>query len=154
MFEARIRELGIELGDAPSPAAAYVPARRIGDLVYTSGSGANRGGVRHHVGRVGSDVSLEDAQESARLAALNCLAAARSAMGSLDAVDAIVKVVGYVRSAPDFDRQHLVVNGASELLFEIFDDAGRHARAAVGVNELPFGISVEIEMIIAVKEGA
>lgn len=150
MIEDRARELGIEIPKAPQPQASYVPAKRAGDLVYTSGMGAIRGGERQYCGRVGADVSVEDAYQSARYAALNCLAALREGLGSLDTVAGVTKVTGYIRSAPDFSEQHKVLNGASDLLIELFEERGRHTRSAIGVSELPFGISVEVEMIARV----
>ncbi|MQB01651.1 MAG: RidA family protein [Actinobacteria bacterium] len=150
MIENRAKQLGVEIPKPPEPQASYVPTKRVGDLVYTSGMGAIRGGERQYCGRVGEDVSVEGAYQSARYATLNCLAALREAIGSLDTVAGIMKVTGYVRSAPGFCEQHKVLNGASDLLVELFEERGRHTRSAIGVSELPFGISVEVEMIASV----
>jgi enamine deaminase RidA (YjgF/YER057c/UK114 family) len=147
---ARLAELGIELPPVSPPLAAYVPARRTGSLVYTSGQLPMVAGALPQTGKVGASVSPEDAARLARIAALNALAAVHDLVG-LDAVTQIVKVVGFVASAPDFTGQPGVVNGASELLGEVFGDAGRHARAAVGVAVLPLDAPVEIELIVEVR---
>src|SRR5215210_4268286 len=139
--EERMQELGVELPEVPRPAASYVPAVRAGNLVFTAGQ------IRI-TGKVGDAVSLEEAQHAARLCALNALAAAASEAGGLDRISRIIKVVGYVASAPGFNGQPQVVNGASDLLGEIFGENGHHARSAVGVVELPLGVPVEIEMIV------
>jgi enamine deaminase RidA (YjgF/YER057c/UK114 family) len=148
MFEQRARELGIVFAEAPKPAASYVPAVRVGDLVYTSGMSSVQNGQRTFLGRVGAEVSLEEAVHASRLCVLNCLAAVRQLAGSLDQVKRIVRVTGYVRSADGFSEQHKVLNGASDFLEELFGEHGKHARSAIGVNELPFGISVEVELIV------
>jgi enamine deaminase RidA (YjgF/YER057c/UK114 family) len=152
MIEKRVEELGIDFPKAPEPKASYIPANRIGNFVYTSGMSSIQNGVRTYVGRVGEDVTVEDAYQSARLCAINCLAAIRENVGSLDKINRIVKVNGYVRSAYGFNEQHKVLNGASDLLEQLFGERGKHARTAVGVNELPFGISVEVEMIVEIDE--
>jgi enamine deaminase RidA (YjgF/YER057c/UK114 family) len=144
---ARLTELGITLPPVAAPLAAYVPARRSGQLVYTSGQLPFVGGALPQTGKVGAAVSAEDAAGLARIAALNGLAAIDALVG-LDAVAAVVKVVGYVASAPDFTGQPAVVNGASGLLGEVFGDAGAHARAAIGVAVLPLDAPVEIELIV------
>jgi len=148
--EKKLRELGVELPEVPKPVAAYVPAVRSGRFVYVSGQLPLKDGRLTATGKVGADVSPEEAKEAARVAAINALAALRSVAGSLDAVVRIVKVTGYVASAPGFTGQPGVVNGASELLKEVFDEAGAHARAAVGVAELPLGAPVEVELIAEV----
>jgi len=152
--EARLKELGLELPEVPKPVAEYVPAKRVGDLVYVSGQGPIRDGEPVYVGRVGAEVSLEDAYKAAQLCALNCLAAVKSVVGSLDAVEEIVQVRGFVNSAPNFYDQSRVVNGASDLLVKLFGDRGRHARAALGASNLPGNIAVEIEMVVRVSGGA
>jgi|YelNatPaOPRAMG01_1025707.scaffolds.fasta_scaffold07493_4 enamine deaminase RidA (YjgF/YER057c/UK114 family) len=153
-IEARLRELGLELPPVPVPVAEYVPAKRVGDLVYVSGQGPIRDGKPVYVGRVGAEVSLEEAYKAAQLCALNCLAAVKSVVGSLDAVEEIVQVRGFVNSAPDFHDQPRVVNGASDLLVKLFGDRGRHARAALGTSNLPGNIPVEIEMLVRVSRRA
>ena len=152
--EARLKKLGLELPEVPKPVAEYVPAKRVGDLVYVSGQGPIRDGEPVYVGRVGAEVSLEDAYKAAQLCALNCLAAVKSVVGSLDAVEEIVQVRGFVNSAPNFYDQSRVVNGASDLLVKLFGDRGRHARAALGASNLPGNIAVEIEMVVRVSGGA
>ena len=146
--QERMQELGLELPQVPMPAASYVPAVRTGNLVFTAGQVSFEGGEIHVTGKVGDAVSLEEAQHAARLCALNALAAAASEAGGLDRISRIIKVVGYVASAPGFNGQPQVVNGASDLLGEIFGENGHHARSAVGVAELPLGVPVEVEMIV------
>ena len=146
--QERMQELGLELPQVPSPAGSYVPAVRTGNLVFTSGQVSFEDGEIHVTGKVGDAVSPEEAQHAARLCALNALAAAASEAGGLDRISRIIKVVGYVASAPGFNGQPQVVNGASDLIGEIFGENGHHARSAVGVAELPLGVPVEIELIV------
>ncbi len=146
--QERMQQLGLELPQVPMPAASYVPAVRTGNLVFTAGQVSFEDGEIHVTGKVGDAVSLEEAQHAARLCALNALAAAASEAGGLDRISRIIKVVGYVASAPGFNGQPQVVNGASDLLGEIFGENGHHARSAVGVVELPLGVPVEVEMIV------
>ncbi len=146
--EARLKALGIELPEAPKPAANYVTACRSGSLVFLSGQGPIVDGKVVWQGRVGAELSEEDGYRAARLTVLNSLAILRQELGSLDAVTRIVKLLAWVRSAEGFQRQHMVVNGASDLLVEVFGPRGRHARSAVAAHELPFGIAVEIEMVV------
>ncbi len=145
---ARLTELGLTLPPVTKPVASYVPAAVTGNLVFTSGQLPFADGALPATGKVGSEVSPADAQRFARTCALNALAAAESVIGSLDRVTRIVKVVGFVASAPDFTGQPAVVNGASDVLGEIFGDAGRHARSAVGVAVLPLDAPVEVELIL------
>jgi len=144
----RLTELGLALPPVVPPVAAYVPAVITGNLVYTSGQLPMVGGVMPAVGKVGAEVGADEAQEYARICALNALAAADSVIGSLDRVTRVVKVVGFVASAPDFTGQPGVINGASQLLGEVFGDAGKHARSAVGVAVLPLDAPVEVEIIL------
>ncbi len=144
----RLAELGLALPPVVPPVAAYVPAQVTGNLVYTSGQLPMIGGVLPATGKVGAEVGADEAKEFARVCALNALAAVDDVIGSLDRVTRVVKVVGFVASAPDFTGQPGVVNGASELLGEIFGDAGRHARSAVGVAVLPLDAPVEVELIL------
>jgi enamine deaminase RidA (YjgF/YER057c/UK114 family) len=146
---ARLAELGIELPEVVTPLAAYVPAVRTGDLVYTSGQLPMVAGELVRTGKVGGPVSPEDAKALARVCALNALAAVHALVG-VDAVTRVVKVVGFVASAPGFNGQPGVVNGASALFGEVFGDAGAHARSAVGVSELPLDAPVEVELIVEV----
>ncbi len=144
----RLAELGLALPPVAKPVAAYVPATVTGNLVYTSGQLPMMEGVLPAVGKVGAEIGADEAKEFARICALNALAAAESVIGSLDRVTKVVKVVGFVASTPDFTGQPGVVNGASELLGEVFGDAGRHARSAVGVPVLPLDAPVEVELIL------
>lgn len=146
---ARLAELGLELPAVAAPVAAYVPAVRTGDLVYTSGQLPFVDGQLAATGKVGEAVDPDTAKDLARTCALNALAAVDGLVG-LDAVVRVVKVLGFVASAPGFTGQPGVVNGASELLGDVFGDAGKHARSAVGVAELPLGAPVEVELIVEV----
>lgn len=143
---ARLAELGIELPAVAAPVAAYVPAVAHGGLVYTSGQLPFVDGALPAVGKVGAEVSAEDAKTYARTCALNALAAAADAVGGIDRIAGVLRVGGFVASAEGFTGQPGIVNGASEVLGEIFGEAGRHARAAVGVAELPLGSPVEVEV--------
>jgi enamine deaminase RidA (YjgF/YER057c/UK114 family) len=146
---AKLAELGIELPDVVPPLAAYVPAVRTGNLVYTSGQLPMQAGSLLQAGKVGAAVTPEDGKALARVCALNALAAVNSLIG-IDSVIRVVKVVGFVASAPGFNGQPGIINGASELLGEVFGDAGAHARSAVGVSELPLDAPVEVEVIFEV----
>jgi enamine deaminase RidA (YjgF/YER057c/UK114 family) len=145
----RLGELGIELPEVAKPLASYVPAVRAGDLVYTSGQLPMQAGELAATGKLGADVSPEQGKALARICALNALAAVDSLVG-IDAVTRVVKVVGFVASAPGFNGQPGVVNGASDLLAEVFGDRGSHARSAVGVSELPLDAPVEVELVVEV----
>lgn len=145
------RALAIGLPDVAAPGGNYVGARRVGDLVYTSGAGPLRPDGSFVTGKVGAEVTLEQAYKAARLTGLQLLAVLREELGSLDRVRSIVKVLGMVNVAPGFDDTPGVINGCSDLLVEVFGDAGRHARSAVGMAVLPFGLSVEIELIAEVR---
>jgi enamine deaminase RidA (YjgF/YER057c/UK114 family) len=146
---SRLTELGIDLPAVVAPLAAYVPAVRTGNLVYTSGQLPMIDGALPATGKVGAAVTAEEAKDLARVCALNALAAVHALVG-IDAVARIIKVVGFVASAPGFNGQPGVVNGASELFGEVFGDAGAHARSAVGVSELPLDAPVEVEIIVEV----
>lgn len=146
----RLRELGITLPSVASPAGAYIPARRTGDLVFTSGQVPFVDGKIAAVGKVGAEIDADEAYRLARICVLNALAAVDAVVG-LDAVTGVVKVVGFVASAPGFTGQPGVVNGASDVLGEIFGEAGQHARSAVGVAELPLGVPVEVELVVEVS---
>jgi len=150
---ARLKELGLELPPVATPVAAYVPAVRSGDYVYTSGQIPMVNGQLQATGLVGGEVSAEQAKALARICALNALAAVDSVVG-LDQVVRVVKVVGFVASADGFTGQPGVVNGASELLGAVFGEAGRHARSAVGVAMLPLGAPVEVEILVEVSPQA
>ena len=148
--EERLADLGLTVPDVAKPVAAYVPALRSGNHVFTSGQLPMRDGELMLTGKVGGEVTQEEAVECARQCALNALAAVRAEVGELSAVKRIVKVVAFVASTPDFTGQPLVANGVSELLGEVFGEAGRHARSAVGVNVLPLDSPVEVELVVEV----
>ncbi len=148
----RLAALGLALPPVAAPVAAYLPAVRTGGFVYTSGQLPTVDGKLPAVGKVGGEVSAADAAGMARTCALNALAAAAAAAGGLDAIRRIVKVTGFVASAPGFNGQPQVVNGASELLIEVFGEDGRHARSAVGVAELPLDAPVEVELIAEIRD--
>ena len=150
--EERLAELGLTLPDVVPPVAAYVPAVRTGNLVFTAGQLPMRDGQLIATGAVGGSVTPDRATECARQCALNALAAVRAEVGSLSAITRVVKAVVFVASTTDFTGQPVVANGASELLGEVFGDAGRHARSAVGVAELPLGAPVEVELIVEIGE--
>lgn len=151
--ERRLQELGIELPPPPKPVASYVPAVQVGTLLFMSGNGPLRAGKPLMQGRLGETLTVEQGMDAARLTMLNLLSTLRDALGSLDRVERIVKLLAFVNSAPDFTQQPTVINGASELLVQIFGERGRHARSAIGTSVLPFGIPVEIEMIVEVRPG-
>lgn len=148
-FHARLRELGYELPGVAKPLASYVPAVRVGDQVWTSGQLPLVEGALPLTGKVGAEVTTEQAQEQARIAALNALAAIDAEVG-LDNVSRVVKIVGFVASDPAYADQPVVINGASDLIGEVFGDAGKHARSAVGVAVLPKNAPVEIELIVEI----
>jgi len=148
-FHARLRELGYELPGVAKPLASYVPAVRVGDQVWTSGQLPLVEGALPLTGKVGAEVTTEQAQEQARIAALNALAAIDAEVG-LDNVSRVVKIVGFVASDPAYVDQPVVINGASDFIGEVFGDAGKHARSAVGVAALPKNAPVEIELIVEI----
>jgi enamine deaminase RidA (YjgF/YER057c/UK114 family) len=149
--EARLKQLGIVLPSVPNPVANYVPYRIVNNLLYLSGQGPRdeNGGLM--TGKVGGEVTLDEAYKRARRVGLGLLSAAREALGSLDRVDFVVKLLGMVNAVPEFKDQPKVINGCSDLFVEVFGDAGKHARSAVGMGSLPNQISVEIEAILAIK---
>ncbi|MBN6055891.1 RidA family protein [Nonomuraea sp. RK-328] len=149
--EQRLAELGLTLPEVVAPLAAYVPAVRTGDLVYTSGQVPMVEGKLPLVGKLGAELTVDEGREMARICALNALAALKSEVGDLGRIVRIVKAVVFVASAPDFTGQPQVANGASELLAEVLGDAGRHARSAVGVASLPLDAPVEVELIAEVS---
>ena len=148
-FHARLQELGYELPGVAKPLASYVPAVRVGDQVWTSGQLPLVEGALPLTGKVGAEVTTEQAQEQARIAALNALAAIDAEVG-LDNVSRVVKIVGFVASDPSYADQPVVINGASDFIGEVFGDAGKHARSAVGVAALPKNAPVEIELIVEI----
>ena len=150
-FETRLTELGIALPSAPKPVATYIPAVRAGDLLFLSGTGPFKDGKIVFVGKLGKDLTVEQGYDAARLTLLNALAMARQEIGTLDRVVRIVRLTGHVASAEGFTKQPAVINGASDLLVQIFGEAGRHARLALGAAELPLNMCIELELILQVK---
>ena len=149
--ETRLKELGIVLPSLGTPVANYLPYRLAGNILYLAGQGPRDESGKQLTGKLGKDISIEEGYRRARLVGLGLLAAMRDALGSLDQVDYIVKLLGMVNAVPDFNDSPKVINGCSDLFVEVFGDAGRHARSAVGNVMLPNQISVEIEGIVAVK---
>ena len=150
--EARLKQLGITLPPVPKPVANYVPYRIAGNLLFLAGQGPRDANGVNLTGKVGVEVSVEEAYKRARLVGLGLLAATREALGSLDRVEAVLKLLGMVNAVPDFKDHPKVINGCSDLFVEVFgDQIGKHARSAVGMGSLPNQISVEIEGIIAIK---
>lgn len=147
--EQKLKELGLELPNAPTPVATYVSFKRAGDIVYLSGQGPKRADGTYPTGKVGADVSIEEAYEHARQTGLGLLAAMRNAAGSLDKVE-VLKLLGMVNAAPDFSDHPKVINGCSDLFVAVLGENGRHARSAVGMGSLPNRMTVEIEAIIRV----
>jgi enamine deaminase RidA (YjgF/YER057c/UK114 family) len=150
--EARLAELGITLPEPPSPVANYVNGVRTGNLIFLAGKGPKRPDGSELHGKLGAGVSIEEGYEGARLTAINQLAVLKAMLGNLDRVVRVVKVLGMVNSDPDFVEQPAVINGFSDLIVDVFGERGRHARAAVGMASLPRGQSVEIEMIVEVRD--
>jgi enamine deaminase RidA (YjgF/YER057c/UK114 family) len=151
MIEIQLQALGINLPVAPNPLAAYVPAKKVGKLIFTAGQLPMINGELISKGLLGQDVEIEEAIKAARICTINALAAIQGIIGDLDQIKQIVRVVGYVASVSTFTQQPAVVNGASELLLEIFGENGKHARSAVGMAVLPLNASVEIELTVEVK---
>lgn len=149
--EDRLAGLNLALPEPPKPVGNYLPAAQVGNLVFTSGQTARINGVRRYVGTVGKEVTPEEAYLSARDAALNCLACVKQAVGSLDRVKRVVKVLGFVNCVEGYDQQPAAIDGASDLLERLFGEAGRHARSAVGLRALPSNVSVELELIVEVN---
>ena len=149
--EARLKELGIVLPSIPKPVANYLPYRLAGNVLYLSGQGPRDENGKQLTGKVGGGISIEEGYRRARIVGLGLLAATRDALGSLDRVDFVVKLLGMVNATPDFNDSPKVINGCSDLFVEVFGEAGRHARSAVGLAELPFDIAVEIELIARLR---
>jgi enamine deaminase RidA (YjgF/YER057c/UK114 family) len=151
-IDARLRELGIELPSASTPGANYVPFVRTGNLLVITGQLSQWNGERRFVGKLGREFEIEDGKKAARLSALNLIAHARVALGGdLDKIAHTVRLAGYINGTPEFIAQSQVMNGASDLFVEIFGEAGRHTRIAVGVNALPYNVAVEVEAMFEVK---
>ncbi len=145
----RMKELGLELPPRRS-AGSYVAAVQVGELIFTSGAGPTKADGTLITGKVGGDIDIPTATEAARLCALSCLASLNEVLGDLERIVGFVKLLGFVNSAPGFNQQHVIMNGASDLLISIFGESGRHARSAVGMAELPMNIAVEVELIARV----
>jgi len=151
-IEGKINEMGIKLPEVAKPLYSYVPFRRVGNLIYISGQDCRVNGKLKYEGKVGRDVTEKEACDAARITAINLIAVLKSAIGNLDKVVKIVNLHGFVNSSDGFVRQPTVINGASDLLLEVFGEKGKHSRCALSANELPFNTPVEIEMIVEVKE--
>ena len=149
-IEKRLEELGITLPQAATPVANYVTTVQTGNLVFTSGHGPGTGEGKIYKSQLGTDAEIEDGYQSARQVAIGLIGTLKQALGDLDRIRQIVKVVGFVNSAPTFTDQPAVVNGASDLFVEVFGDKGKHTRSAVGMSQLPGGIPVEIEMVVEI----
>ena len=148
----RLRQLGIELPEPSKPGANYVPSVRTGNLIFLTGQLSQWNGERRFIGKLGREFGVEEGQQAARLCALNLVAQLRAALeGDLDRVVRCVRIAGYVNSMPDFVAQSQVINGASDLFVEVFEDAGRHTRMAVGVSALPYDVAVEVEGVFEVR---
>jgi len=150
-IESKLKELGFALPNPPKPVAAYLPAVQVGNLLFLSGTTCYENGKYLYTGRVGAELTMEQGYLAARQAMLNLLSVVKAELGDLDRVERVIKVNGYVNSAPDFDRQPAVINGASELLVKVFGSRGKHARTSIGVSDLPGHIPVEIEMVVQVR---
>jgi enamine deaminase RidA (YjgF/YER057c/UK114 family) len=150
-IEARIKELGIEMPNATKPVANFVPCVQTGNTLFVSGQVSSWNGEYRHIGKVGREISLEEAQKAARVCALNVLAQSRAHLGDLDRITRIVMVQGFVNAVPEFTDHPRVINGASDILVEIFGEAGKHARFALGAGSLPFNVAVEIAAVLEVR---
>jgi len=150
-IEQALEKLGFLL-PTPKPVAAYIPAVRVGELVFTAGQGPTVGGVPMFTGKLGRELTEEQGYKAAQLCVVNCLACVKSVIGDLDKVEQVVKLLGFVACVDGFTRQPWVMNGASELLITLYGDRGRHARSAVGTNQLPLDIPVEVEIIVRVRD--
>ncbi|MBD1382025.1 RidA family protein [Metabacillus arenae] len=151
-IEARIKELNIVLQEVNTPKFSYIPVNQTGNLVYTSGQDCRVNGELILKGKLGKDLTIEEGQKAARQCVINCLSVLKWHLGSLDRVKKIVKLLGFVQSEEGFKDQPYVMNGASDLLIDVFGEKGKHARSAIGTNELPFDTPVEIEIIVEVEE--
>ena len=150
IVEKKIEELGINLPERSPPGAMYIPVKQLGNALFVSGQVPFVDGVMQYPGHVGEEITLEQAQEAARICIINMLAAVRYHLGDLDKVKNVVKLQAFVNSKTGFNQQHIVVNAASQLLYDVFGEAGRHARTAVGTNQLPMDAPVEIEAIFEI----
>ena len=149
--EQRLGQMGLVLPPVPSPVANYVPFRLYGSMLYLSGQGPKRADGTYRKGRLGRDISIEDAYAEARLTGLQLLAVAKAAIGNLSRIEAVIKLLGMVNAEPDFADHPKVINGCSDLFVEVLGDAGRHARSAVGMGSLPNAMAVEVEAVLAIR---
>ena len=150
-IEQELEKLGFVL-PTPKPVAAYIPAVRVGELVFTAGQGPTVGGVPKFTGKLGRELTEEQGYKAAQLCVVNCLACVKSVIGDLDKVEQVVKLLGFVACVDGFTRQPWVMNGASELLITLYGDRGKHARSAIGTNQLPLDIPVEVEIVVRVRD--
>ncbi|MDG2102029.1 MAG: RidA family protein [Dehalococcoidia bacterium] len=150
-FEDKLKELGIELNSPPSPVANYIPVQQTGNLIYLSGQGPRDKSGNFITGKVGEDITADEAYDLAKNTAINLISVMKSYLGSLDRIEKIVKVLGMVNSTSDFKDHPKVINGCSDFFVEVFGEKGRHARSAVGMGSLPNNMAVEIEIIVEVK---
>ena len=150
-IENKLKEMEIEIPDVPKPAASYIPAVQTGNLIFTAGQGCKRDGILIYKGKLGKDLNVKEGYEAAKVSIINCLAILKGHLGDLDRIKKIVKLLGIVASADGFDQQSYVIDGASDFLIEALGEKGKHSRSVIGVNELPFGTPVEIEMIVEVE---
>jgi|TARA_B110000116_G_scaffold16650_1_gene13477 enamine deaminase RidA (YjgF/YER057c/UK114 family) len=150
-FEDKLKELGVELNSPPSPVANYIPVQQTGNLIYLSGQGPRDKSGNFITGKVGEDISADEAYDLAKNTAINLISVMKSYLGSLDRIEKIVKVLGMVNSTPDFKDHPKVINGCSDFFVEVFGEKGRHARSAVGMGSLPNNMAVEIEIIVEVN---
>ena len=150
-FEDKLKELGIELNSPPSPVANYIPVQQTGNLIYLSGQGPRDKSGNFITGKVGEDISADEAYDLAKNTAINLISVMKSYLGSLDRIEKIVKVLGMVNSTSDFKDHPKVINGCSDFFVEVFGEKGRHARSAVGMGSLPNNMAIEIEIIVEVK---
>jgi len=150
-IERELERMGFVL-PTPKPVAAYIPAVRVGELVFTAGQGPTVDGKPMFTGKLGRELTEEQGYKAAQLCAVNCLACVKSAIGDLDKVEQVVKLLGFVASVDGFTRQPWVMNGASELFIKLYGDKGKHARSAIGTNQLPLDIPVEVEIVVRVRD--
>ncbi len=150
-IEQELEKLGFVL-PTPKPVAAYIPAVRVGELVFTAGQGPTVDGKPKFTGKLGRELTEEQGVQAAQLCVVNCLACVKSVLGDLDKVEQVVKLLGFVACVDGFTRQPWVMNGASELLIKLYGDRGRHARSAIGTNQLPLDIPVEVEIVVRVRD--
>ncbi len=152
LIEKKLEDLGIKLPKAAAPAAMYIPVKQINNLLFVSGQVPMVNGKVEYTGKIGSEHSIEYGQEAAKICTINMIAALKEYLGDLDKIKNIVKLQGFVSSEVGFDKQHIVINSASQLIFDVFGEKGRHARTAIGTNQLPLDATVEIEAIIEISE--